>query len=143
MGIVRRDGKVYSYGSVELVLDGEVIPYDCEIDYDTGEVEESYVTAGGRPVGRTRGQLGVAEVTIKMPRDAWDQFRAKLGAGYKKRQFDASVSFADDQQATQTDGIIGIRILNDKVSVAQGSEAIMQELTCKALKVLPGGLETF
>jgi hypothetical protein len=143
MSIIIRNGKRYDYGSVELTVDGNVIPVSCEIEYGSGEVEEGIIYAGGKPVGRTPGQQSPVEITIRMPRDEWDQLRGTLGPKYKRKEIDLSVAYADTDGATQTDEIKQFRILNDQVSISPGSDAIMQEITGSALQVLPGGIATF
>jgi hypothetical protein len=41
------------------------------------------------------------------------------------------------------DKLNDLRILNDALSASPGAEALMAELTCKALDVVPGDLATF
>ena len=143
MSITIRNGKVYDNSSIQLDLDGERIPVNIELEYSTGEVSEEYIYAGGKPVGRTPGQIAPADVTIRMPVDQWQQFRSKLGAKYKRKEFNAIVTFVDKDDNVVSDKLYGVRILNDQLSTSPGAEAIMQELTCKALDVVPGNLATF
>jgi hypothetical protein len=143
VSITVRNGKVYDNSSIQLDLDGERIPVNVELEYNTGEVSEEYIYAGGKPVGRTPGQMAPADVTIRMPVDQWQQFRAKLGAKYKRKEFNAIVTFVDKDDNVVSDKLNGVRILNDQLSTSPGAEAIMQELTCKALDVVPGDLATF
>ncbi|GEM81858.1 hypothetical protein [Meiothermus hypogaeus] len=143
MAITVRNGKVYDNSSIQLDLDGERIPVNVELEYNTGEVSEEYIYAGGKPVGRTPGQMAPADVTIKMPVDQWHQFRAKLGAKYKRKSFNATVTFVDTEDNVIIDKLNDLRILNDALSASPGAEALMAELTCKALDVVPGDLATF
>lgn len=138
-----RDGKIYDQSSAEISINGETVVYDCEIQYGTGEVTIGTVFAGGKPVAFTPGQQGIIDLTVKMPLDAWSQMANKLGARYKSKTFAATVVYTDRDGNSIVDKINGLRIVDDKTDISTGSDAIMAELTCKALTVLREGRESF
>jgi hypothetical protein len=140
---ITRDGKTYDQSSFEVDIDGTTLGISVEFDYDTGEVEENHVYVGGKPVGRTPGQMKPVAFTMKLPVDHWHQLRDALGAKYKRKEFNATANLSDGEGEVVTDQLNRMRILNDKLAVGAGSEGLMQEVSGNILEVLPNGQATF
>jgi len=133
-----RNTKVYDYSSVELNIDGEVIPVDAEVEYAVPEVQEEYIYKGGKPVGRTPGMVEPVEVTIRMPKDIYDQLLDRWGNGFQDKEMDIQVVYAGTDGQTTVDLIRAFRPTGGgSVSVSKGAEPVMVELKGKALEVLP------
>ncbi len=50
-----RNTKLYDFSSVELMIDGETIPVDAEVEYGVPEVQEEYVYKRGSRWAAPRG----------------------------------------------------------------------------------------
>jgi hypothetical protein len=129
--------KAYDYQAVELVIDGETIPVDAEVEYAVPELQEEYLYKRGLPVARTPGMQEPVEVTIRLPADIWHQLLDQWGDDYRMREFDIQVIYADTDGATTVDLIRQFRPTSESVSVSKGAEPIMVELKGKALDVWP------
>lgn len=139
-----RNTKVYDFSSVELVIDGTPIPVDAEVEYALPEVQEEYLYKKGKPVARTPGMVEPAEVTIRLPKDIYDQLVGRLGNGFQDKEVDIQVSYAGRDGGVVTDTLRAVRFTGGgSVSVSKGAEPVTVELKGKALEVLPGGKTPF
>lgn len=139
-----RNSKTYDFSSVELVIDGTPIPVDAEVEYSVPEVQEEYLYRRGRPVARTPGMVEPSEVTLRLPKDIYDQLVEKFGDGFQDKEVDIQVNYADRDGGVATDTLRAVRFTGGgSVSVSKGSEPVMVELKGKALEVLPGGKTPF
>lgn len=133
-----RNTKLYDFSSVELMIDGETIPVDAEVEYSVPEVQEEYLYKQGKPVARTPGMVEPVEVTVKLPKDIYDQLLDKWGNGFQDKEVDIQVVYAGTDGQTTVDLIRAWRPTGGgSVSVSKGAEPVMVELKGKALEVLP------
>lgn len=100
-----RNTKLYDFSSVELMIDGETIPVDAEVEYSVPEVQEEYIYKQGKPVGRTPGMVEPVEVTVKLPKDIYDQLLDKWGNGFQDKEVDIQVVYAGTDGQTTVDFI--------------------------------------
>jgi len=131
--------KAYDFQAVELVIDGETVPVDAEVEYAVPELQEEYLYKRGKPVARTPGMQEPVEVTVRLPADIWHQLLDKWGNNYRVKEFDIQVIYADTDGVTTVDLIRQFRPTSESVSVAKGAEPVVVELKGKALDVWPRG----
>jgi hypothetical protein len=133
-----RNNKTYDFSSVELLIDGDPIPVDAEVEYSIPEVQEEYLYKRGKPIARTPGQVEPVEVTIRLPKDIYDQMVNNWGNGFQDKEIDVQVVYADKDGVTTVDYIRALRLTGGgSVNVSKGAEPVMVELKGKALEVWP------
>ncbi len=95
-------------------------------------------------MGRTPGMVEPVEVTVKLPKDIYDQLLDKWGNGFQDKEMDIQVVYAGTDGQTTVDLIRAFRPTGGgSVSVSKGAEPVMVELKGKALEVLPRGKAPF
>ncbi len=110
--------RTYDFQAVELVIDGETVPVDAEVEYAVPELQEDYLYKRGKPVARTPGMQEPVEVTVRLPADIWHQLLDKWGNDYRMREFDIQVIYADTDGVTTVDLIRQFRPTSESVSVS-------------------------
>ena len=135
------NGYHYSYGSIELVVDGRRYVGHRTINYN--QAREVGVADGSpsEPLAFTRGHLSAGEGELALLRQTFNAMVSDLGAGWFEKQFDINVTFADKDQPTVTDELRGCVWTDRQHNNEKGPDATVVTLPFRFLKLLDNGVE--
>lgn len=133
------NGRVFSYASVEIQVDGELITGIKSVTY-SDKVERSKARGAGRqPLGRTAGEYD-AEGSLTLLREDANALIARFGEGWMDRAFDVVVTYAEQGLPTQTDVLRGCLIDEANGSNEQGTDPLETELTLNVMYIERNGV---
>lgn len=132
------NGHRYQWASVETTFGKNITKAVKSITYGdeltVGEVRGNAV----KKMGRTRGvQKPTAKCTFY--KAEFDQLVKDLGDGFGEKVFDIKLAYADTGQPTQSDTIVGVRLVKYEVKGEEGEAAIEVDCDLDPMDVLVGG----
>ena len=132
------NGKRYDFSSIVLQLPERKILGFKEINYsqklEPGEVRGAHAQL----LGRTRGNY-TGEGSMTLYRQEADELRQALGDGYMEKEFDITVTYADDGQPTVTDILKACRIVGEDASHSQGQDPLVEKFDLSVLSIKKNG----
>jgi len=135
------NGVAYDHSSCAVRIDGIIEKRVDSLNYGHGVegINKQYGTSR-QPISRTRGQYRPDEVTLVLHLAAWNELRARWGAGFMEKVFDVISEYKEDGEAFVKDTIKGCKIQHVGKETSQGGEHVTVELTLDCMYVLENGI---
>lgn len=145
------NGKVFSFASTKLKIDGEEFTGYRSIKW-SHKIEEALAYGAGRaykPRGRTSGKYNPEAITISMYIDSLNALRKQLaqrsrsGKSYGGVIFQMSLSFVEDGQTPHFVEFTDCRLTGESPSVDETAEATMIDVEIKPIGIKHDGLTLY
>lgn len=132
------NGVRYEWSSAEIKLNGLTFLGIKEVAYNHKLEPSKVYGVHPQPIGRTRGVYS-AEGSVTMYLSEANQLIESLGDGYMEQNFDMVVTYAEIDQDSITDEIIGCRIKSDDSSLSQGADALVKKFDLDVMFLIRNG----
>ena len=131
----------YDYGDVRNQTTGDPLEGVTSVSYSYSSDPTKFKGQGRKATGRTGGSLNAEDAEVVMKRSYWDAWKKKLGAGFMRKVFTYTVSYADDGDNVTTDTLEDCKIMSVAHNPKQGSDPVTVTLKLSVMNVLDGGLD--
>lgn len=136
------NGRVLSYASIEVQIDGEIVTGIKAISYSDKMERAKARGAGRQPLGRTSGDYD-AEGSMTLLREDFHALIDRFGNGWMDKAFDVIVTYDEEGVATRTDRLVGCLIEAADGSNEQGTDPLETELPLNILYIERNGISPF
>lgn len=134
------NGRVLSYASIEVQVDGEIITGIKAITYNE-KIERSKARGTGRrALGRTTGDHDCDGTMTMLREDFHEKIVKGWGNGWSDKAFDIVVTYSEDGVETHTDRLVGCLIDAANGTNEQGTDPLMTELTLNIMDIERDGI---
>ena len=134
------NGIRYDFGSIQLMLDGDLYISVKSISYNDSCTGGKIRGTHPQPLGRTGGEYE-ATASIELFKHSADELRQKLGNGFMFKVFEAVVNYAPAGQPVITDRIMGCRISKQDTSPSQGTDGVTEKIDLDPMKIIWNGVD--
>ncbi|MEN6535503.1 MAG: hypothetical protein ABFD89_17700 [Bryobacteraceae bacterium] len=131
----------YDYGNVRNKTEGDDLEGVSDIQYSYSSDPTKWKGQGRKHTGRTDGSLTADDATLTMSAAYWHAWRNKLGAGFMRKEFTYTVSYADADEEVETDTLEKCKITKVEKNPKQGPDPVTFKITLSVMNVLDGGLD--
>jgi hypothetical protein len=132
------NGRRYDFSAIELIIGTDRIIGFKEISYSDELAPGEVYGSSAQLIGRTRGQRK-SSASLTMYLQEFDELVQKLGNGFMEKVFDVVVQYADHEQPTLMDQILGCRITKVDKGGASGTDALEARLELHVMRILHHG----
>jgi hypothetical protein len=148
---IRVNGNLFSWGSILVTVDGEVITGFTEITYgDKRERVEGYGLGSHHgPLGRSAGKYSTDESNLKGKTHAVAHLRNRLaalaadGRSYGSVEFQVDIFYGESDLDSHSVNLLSCVVTADSASRSEGADPLEDELKLKPLYIYRDGTTLF
>ncbi len=138
------NGRDWDFTSIELKVGTRVFPCTSVNYDDPREIGKLFGNSGVKR-GRTRGQVDPTGGFEMFKSDATDllEYLTELYGGYYEGDFEFTVTFGNNNQATQTDKLTNCTLVNVSDDHGEGTDALVEGFEMDVITILRGKARAF